>query len=169
MRNSVRSLFVHSSFFLYLATKNGVENCMRARKLPRTLMVNASLIKCPAPKHRYSSLLLDETTPTALDVCSMCALSLCVFVRQPYLFALWLILWLKSLEFWIWLEQAVAYHLEIRSEVALFVVQSGKFLKNLHLKLKLFSFIYYFQKYLLKFVYNMNFNLFASYFFNYRS
>lgn len=78
VRNSVRSQFVLSSFFLYLATKNGVENCMRARKLPRTLMVNASLIKCPAPKHRYSSLLLDETTPTALDVCSMCALSLCV-------------------------------------------------------------------------------------------
>lgn len=64
--------------FLYLATKNGVENCVRARKLPRTLAVNASLIKCPAPKHRYSSLLLDETTPRAANVC----VSVCVCVWE---------------------------------------------------------------------------------------
>lgn len=65
VRNSVHgALFA----FLYLAAKNGVENCVRARKLPRTLAVNASLIKCPAPKHRYSSLLLDET-PRAVDEC----------------------------------------------------------------------------------------------------
>lgn len=30
--------------------------------MPRAVAVNASLIKCPAPKHRYSSLPLDETS-----------------------------------------------------------------------------------------------------------
>lgn len=93
MRNSVHgALFA----FLYLAAKNGVENCVRARKLPRTLAVNASLIKCPAPKHRYSSLLLDETTPRAADVCVLvcvCAKAAAIFVCSVADFVA------KSLEF----------------------------------------------------------------------
>lgn len=106
----------HCSLFYILQQKNGVENCVRARKLPLTLAVNASLIKCPAPKHRYSSLLLDETTPRAADVCVL--VCVCVPKPPPYLFALWLILWLKvwNLEF-TWISSRRP------SEVSLFVAR----------------------------------------------